>query len=94
MEVAQLDTAVLIAAAGGMVTVAVQLAKMAYGGVITPRASVLTAGITGLCAVALYAFSNNLFTQPNAFGLAAAWIAVTATGAGIYATANATTRSS
>lgn len=92
MEVAQLDTAILIAAAGGMVTVAVQLAKMALGGAITSRASVLVAAGAGAAAVGLYAFSNALFTQANAFGLAAAWIAVTATGAGIYETARASTR--
>lgn len=88
------DSAALIAAAGGATMAAVQLVKYAAGGSLTPRAIVGVAATVGGAMTALYAFSNGLFAQENAFGIVAAWFAIVTSASGIQAIATTTTRSS
>lgn len=87
-----LDAAKLIAAAGGTLVVIVQLAKMAAGGALTPRATVLVAAIGGFALTLLFALSNNLLQAKYAFDLVAAAFVVIATGAGIHSVATASSR--
>lgn len=85
---AALDTAKLIAAAGGALFVLVNIVRLAMPD-LTPRGAVVVALIGGAVLVAAYAVSNALLTTTNAFDLLVAWITVVAVGAGLNSTANA-----
>jgi hypothetical protein len=82
-----LDSAKLIAAAGGAIFVIVNLARMAVA--MTPRITVLVAVVAAAVLTIAYAFSNGLLVPQNAFDLLIAWLAVAAVGAGLNSTANA-----
>lgn len=78
-----LDATVLIAAAGGGVTVTVQLAKMA-GLSPNPRTNVLWAASVSALLVVAFTLSEGQFSVRNLFTLLTAWITITATGAGLH----------
>lgn len=82
-----MDTAVLLAAAGGATFVVVQLLK--NGTFLTSLKQVILAAI-GVAAVfvLLYAYSKNLLVQANAFDLVADVFLVAASASGIHAAAD------
>jgi hypothetical protein len=78
-----LDTVTLIATAGAATLIIVQMV-VAYLGVETPRAKVLTAVLTSSGLTVAYAFSNALLVPANVF-----MITIAATGAGLHTAASA-----
>ena len=82
-----MDTAVLLAAAGGVTFAVIQLLKNAS--ILKTLAQVIIAAIAIATAfVMLYAYSNNLISQKNAFDLVADVFLVATTASGIHAAAD------
>ena len=82
-----MDTAVLLAAAGGVTYVVIQLLKNAN--ILKSLAQVILGAIVvGAVFVLLYAYSNGLIAQKNVFDLVADIFLVAASASGIHAAAD------